>query len=138
MLRHALPALASLALGLALTACGEPPQPKMPPAMVGVTVIKETPVTLTTELPGRTSPFAVSEIRPQVSGIILKRLFVEGSTVTKGQALYQIDPAPYRALYENALANLGTTRAKAERYRRLLTENAIAPQQADDAQAAYL
>jgi membrane fusion protein (multidrug efflux system) len=135
MLRHALPALA---IGLVLTACGQPPQQKMPPAMVGVSVIKEAPVTLTTELPGRTSPFAVSEIRPQISGIVLKRLFVEGSAVTKGQPLYQIDPAPYRALYENALANLATTRAKAERYRRLVTENAIAPQQADDAQAAYL
>jgi membrane fusion protein, multidrug efflux system len=130
--------LLALAAGLALTACGRPEQPKMPPPMVGVTVIKESPVTLITELPGRTSPFAVSEIRPQVSGIILKRLFVEGSTVRRGQPLYQIDPAPYRAVYENALANLTTTRAKAERYQRLVTENAIAPQQADDAKAAYL
>jgi RND family efflux transporter MFP subunit len=139
MLRHALPALATcLALGLALTACGQPPQQKMPPPQVGVAVIKEAPVTLTTELPGRTSPFAVSEIRPQVSGIILKRLFVEGSTVQKGQPLYQIDPAPYRALYDNALANLATTKAKAERYQRLVADNAISAQQADDAQAAYL
>jgi membrane fusion protein (multidrug efflux system) len=135
MLRHALPALA---IGFALTACREPPQQKMPPAMVGVSVIKESPVTLISELPGRTSPFAVSEIRPQVSGIILKRLFVEGSTVRKGQPLYQIDPAPYRAAYDNALANLSATKVKAERYQRLLAENAIAPQQADDARAAYL
>jgi membrane fusion protein (multidrug efflux system) len=138
MLRHASALASSLALGLVLTACGQPPQQKMPPTMVGVAVIREEPVTLTTELPGRTSPFAVSEIRPQVSGIILKRLFIEGSTVEKGQPLYQIDPAPYRAVYDNALANLATTKAKAERYQRLVAENAIAPQQADDAQAAYL
>lgn len=106
--------------------------------MVGVTVIKESPVTLTTELPGRTSPFAVSEIRPQVSGIILKRLFVEGSTVRRGQPLYQIDPAPYRAALDNAEATLASTKAKFERYQRLLTENAIAPQDVDDARAAYL
>ncbi len=121
-----------------MTACGQPPQQKMPPAMVGVVVIRETPVTLTTDLPGRTSPFAVSEIRPQVSGIILKRLFVEGSTVKKGDPLYQIDPAPYRAALDNALATLASTKAKAERYQRLLSENAIAPQDADDARAAYL
>jgi membrane fusion protein, multidrug efflux system len=137
MLRHALPAF-GLALSFALTACGQPAQPKMPPAMVGVTVIKESPVTLTTELPGRTSPFAVSEIRPQVSGIILKRLFVEGSTVKKGDPLYQIDPAPYQAALDNALATLASTKVKAERYQRLATENAIAPQDVDDARAAYL
>jgi membrane fusion protein (multidrug efflux system) len=137
MLRHALPAFC-LALSFALTGCGQPPQPKMPPAMVGVTVIKESPVTLTTELPGRTSPFAVSEIRPQVSGIVLKRLFVEGSTVKKGDPLYQIDPAPYRAALDNALATLASTKVKAERYERLQAENAIAPQDVDDARAAYL
>jgi membrane fusion protein (multidrug efflux system) len=137
MLRHALPAF-GLALSFALTGCGQPAQPKMPPAMVGVTVIKESPVTLTTELPGRTSPFAVSEIRPQVSGIILKRLFVEGSTVKKGDPLYQIDPAPYQAALDNALATLASTKVKAERYQRLQAENAIAPQDVDDARAAYL
>lgn len=110
----------------------------MPPAQVGVALVKEEPITLTTELPGRTNPFAVSEIRPQISGIVLKRLFVEGSTVKAGQPLYQIDPAPYRAVYDNALANLATTKAKAERYQHLVVDNAIAPQQADDAQAAYL
>jgi membrane fusion protein (multidrug efflux system) len=137
MLRHALPAF-GLALSFALAGCGQPAQPKMPPAMVGVTVIKESPVTLTTELPGRTSPFAVSEIRPQVSGIILKRLFVEGSTVKKGDPLYQIDPAPYQAALDNALATLASTKVKAERYQRLQAENAIAPQDVDDARAAYL
>lgn len=110
----------------------------MPPASVGYITVKEQPVALTVELPGRTNPFVVSEIRPQVSGIILKRLFVEGSTVKQGQPLYQIDPAPYRAAYDNAVAMLASTKAKAERYARLLTEHAIAPQDADDARAAYL
>ncbi|HSS14346.1 MAG TPA: efflux RND transporter periplasmic adaptor subunit, partial [Rhizomicrobium sp.] len=105
---------------------------------VGYVVVKEQPVPLMVELPGRTNPFAVSEIRPQVSGIIQKRLFVEGSTVKQGQPLYQIDPAPYRAVYDSATATLASTKVKAERYARLLSENAIAPQDADDARASYL
>jgi RND family efflux transporter MFP subunit len=135
MSRFVVPALA---LGLVLAACGRPQQQQMPPASVGTITIKEQPVALTVELPGRTNPFAVSEIRPQVSGIVQKRLFVEGSTVKQGQPLYQIDPAPYRAVYDNAVATLASTKAKAERYARLLTEHAIAPQDADDARAAYL
>jgi membrane fusion protein (multidrug efflux system) len=127
-----------LAVGLVLAACGRPPQQQMPPAAVGFITVAERPVALTVELPGRTNPYAVSEIRPQVSGIIQKRLFTEGSTVKQGQALYQIDPAPYRATYDNALATLASTKAKAERFARLLTEHAIAPQDADDARAAYL
>jgi membrane fusion protein (multidrug efflux system) len=127
-----------LAIGLALAACGRPQQQQMPPAAVGVITVTEQPVPLTVELPGRTNPFAVSEIRPQVSGIIQKRLFTEGSTVKRGQPLYQIDPAPYRAVYDNALATLASTKAKTERYARLLSEHAIAPQDADDARAAYL
>jgi membrane fusion protein (multidrug efflux system) len=135
MSRRLLPALV---IALALTACGRPPQQQMPPQAVGYITIAQQPVALTVELPGRTSPFAVSEIRPQISGIVLKRLFVEGSTVKAGQVLYQIDPAPYRAVYDNALAALASTKAKAERYARLMQESAIAPQNADDARAAYL
>jgi membrane fusion protein (multidrug efflux system) len=128
----------ALALSLGLAACGRPQQQQMPPASVGTITIAEQPVQLIAELPGRTNPFAVSEIRPQVSGIIQKRLFVEGSTVKQGQPLYQINPDPYRAVYDNAVATLASTKAKAERYGRLLTEHAIAPQDADDARAAYL
>jgi len=135
MLRRALPALA---IGLALSGCGQPQQHQMPPPAVGYMTIAEQPVALTVELPGRTSPFAVSEIRPQINGIVLKRLFVEGSTVKKGQPLYQIDPAPYQATLNSALATLASTKVKSERYQRLLAENAIAPQDADDARAAYL
>ncbi len=123
----------------ALAACGQQQQqPKFPPPAVGFVVIKEQPVELTAELPGRTDPFAVSDVRPQVSGIILRRLFTEGSMVKKGQALYQIDPAPYQAALESAEANLASTKVKADRYAKLLTANAIAPQDADDARAAYL
>jgi membrane fusion protein, multidrug efflux system len=135
MLRHA---LLAMAVGLALTGCGRPPQHQMPPPSVGFITITEQPVALTVELPGRTSPFAVSEIRPQINGLVLKRLFVEGSTVKAGQALYQIDPAPYKATLDNAVATMIDTKAKADRYASLLKQNAIAPQDYDDAQAAYL
>jgi membrane fusion protein (multidrug efflux system) len=127
-----------LGCGLCLLGCGKPPQQKMPPAMVGVMVVKQQPVTLTAELPGRTSPFEVAEIRPQVSGIIQKRLFVEGSTVKAGQALYQIDPAPYQAAYDAAAATLASAKSLADRYAALVAQNAIAPQQYDNARSAYL
>jgi membrane fusion protein (multidrug efflux system) len=121
-----------------VAACGQQQRPKFPPPAVGFIVIKEQTVPLTAELPGRTDPYAVSDVRPQVSGIIQRRLFTEGSVVKKGQPLYQIDPAPYQAALESAEANLATTRVKADRYAALLKVNAIAPQDADDAHAAYL
>ena len=139
MSRRFLPSLTiGMATLLVLAGCGRPPQQQMPPPAVGFVTIAEQPIALTVELPGRTHPFAVSEIRPQINGIVLKRLFVEGSTVKAGQPLYQIDPAPYRAVYDSTLATLASTKVKAERYQRLLSENAIAPQDADDARAAYL
>lgn len=109
----------------------------MPPPEVGVVTIHAKATTLTAELPGRTSPYRISEVRPQVNGIITKRLFTEGSEVKAGQPLYQIDPAPYQAAYNNATAALMTNRSKAERYRALLRANAVAPQDYDDALAAY-
>src|SRR5690242_1777117 len=130
-------------LGLALlgcllvAACGQGTPPKPPPPTVGVVTVKTEPVQLTAELPGRTDSFAVSEVRPQVSGILQKRLFVEGSMVKAGQPLYQIDPAPYKAAYDNAAAALVTARAKARRYAALLKLSAVAPQDYDDAVAAY-
>ncbi len=110
---------------------------KMPPQAVGVLTIAEQSVPLVAELPGRTSPFAVSEVRPQVSGIIQRRLFTEGANVKAGQVLYQIDPAPYQAAYDSAAATVNSTRAKAERYAALLKQNAISAQDADDAEAAF-
>jgi membrane fusion protein (multidrug efflux system) len=125
-----------VAIAAVLTACGQPQQPQMTP-MAGFVVVKEEPVQLIAELPGRTNPTAVSEIRPQVNGIIKARLFVEGSIVKVGQPLYQIDPAPYQAAYDSAAATLSSAKVKATRYAELLKANAIASQDNDDAQAAY-
>jgi len=116
-------------------------QPRIPEVAI-VTVGTER-VVLTTELPGRTSAFRIAEIRPQVNGIVQRRLFEEGATVTSGQALYQIDPAPFQAALENAMASLGkaeanlpAVRSKAERYRDALADNAVSRQDSDDAAAA--
>jgi membrane fusion protein (multidrug efflux system) len=126
-----------MSLGLA-TGCGRNNvAPQMPPPQVGVVVIHPRAAALTAELPGRTAPYRISEVRPQVSGIVLKRLFTEGSEVKSGQPLYQIDPAPYQASYNNATAALMTSKAKAERYGMLLKQSAIAPQDYDDVLAAY-
>jgi len=132
-----LPAAAILLGGIALLGCGQGEQPKRPPPTAGVVVVKPQAVELTADLPGRTDSYAVSDVRPQVGGILLKRLFVEGSLVKAGQALYQIDPAPYQAAYDNAKAALVTAQAKAQRYAALLKLNAVAPQDYDDAEAAY-
>lgn len=101
-------------------------------------------VALTRELPGRVSAFRVSEVRPQVGGIIKERLFEEGMDVEAGQVLYLIDPALYQAAYNNARANLNralaseeAARLLAERYGNLARANAISKQDRDDALAAY-
>jgi membrane fusion protein (multidrug efflux system) len=122
---------------LVVAACGQGAPPKPPPPTVGVVIVRPESVQLTAELPGRTDSFAVSDVRPQVGGILLKRLFTEGAAVTAGQPLYQIDPAPYQAAYDNAAAALVTAKAKAARYAALVKLNAIAPQEYDDALAAY-
>jgi RND family efflux transporter MFP subunit len=135
-MRRILP-LVLLATGL--VACNKQPAMQAPPPpMVSTITVQEQAVPLAAELPGRTDPFASSDVRPQVNGIILKRLFTEGSTVKAGQALYQIDPAPYQAALESAQASLATLKTKSDRYAALLKANAIAPQDADDAKAAYL
>lgn len=112
------------------------------PEVSTVTVATE-PVELVTELPGRVSAFRIAEVRPQVSGLILKRLFVEGSDVKTGQVLYQIDPAPFEAALNNARAALGRSQAqlpaiqlKVERFKELLSEKAVSQQDYDDASAA--
>lgn len=130
--------LCAVLLGsLAVTGCGPSESPKRPPPEVGVVVIHTQPVELKTVLPGRTDPYAVSEVRPQVTGIVKARLFKEGGNVTAGQPLYQIDPALYRAAYDNAHAALASAKATAARYAKLLKLNAIARQDYDNAQAAY-
>ena len=129
----------AVAGAISLSGCGKQAgaPPKMPPQQVGVLTITEQPIPLVAELAGRTSPFAVSDVRPQVSGLIKARLFVEGSSVKAGQVLYQIDPAPYQAAYDSAAATVNSTRAKADRYANLLKQNAVSGQDYDDAEAAY-
>ena len=92
---------------------GESDQPAATPEVSIIEAQIQT-VTLTSQYPGRTSAFLVAEVRPQVSGIILKRHFTEGSEVKAGQALYEIDPAPLKAEVDNAEANLIAMRKKAD------------------------
>lgn len=112
---------------------------------VATMVVEQQQVQLSTELSGRTSPHLVAEIRPQVNGIIQKRLFKEGSEVKAGELLYQIDPAPFQAAYESAKAslakaqaNLPSIQSRASRYRELLADKAVSRQDFDDATAAVL
>lgn len=137
-------AIAGVFCGVSMTACNRqaeaPPAPA--PEVATVTVARQQ-VLLTTELPGRTSPYRIAEIRPQVNGLIQKRLFTEGSDVKAGQELYQIDPAPFQAALDNAKAALGRSEAslpavqlRAERYKEALADKAVAQQDLDDANAA--
>jgi len=140
-------AVVVLAAGLLASGCGkgEAPASQKPagPPEVGVIVVKPQSVTLTTELPGRTSAHLVAEVRPQVGGIIQKRLFTEGSDVKAGQVLYQIEPATYRAAFASAKAaqaraeaNLLPARLKEQRFRDLVKIKAVSQQDYDDANAA--
>lgn len=110
---------------------------------VTVITVQAERVTRETELPGRTTPFLIAEVRPQVTGIVLERAFEEGSTVRAEQLLYRIDPAPYRAAYDSARAalaraeaNLYAARLTADRYAELVKTDAISRQANDDAVAA--
>lgn len=114
------------------------------PTDVGVITLKSESVTLYSELSGRVTGTMVSDVRPQVGGIIKKRLFTEGDEVQAGQVLYQIDPATYQASYDeavaqmnNAIAVVKSSKLKAERYAALLQEKGVTRQDADDAQATY-
>jgi membrane fusion protein (multidrug efflux system) len=134
--------LAIVAALWSLQGCAKPKPPPAGPPAVSVITIQSQSVTLESDLPGRTSPFEVSEVRPQVNGIIQARLFEEGANVRAGQLLYQIDPAPYRALFDQAVAQLAnarsalvTARLKAERYADMVKINAVSHQDADDALA---
>ncbi|HXK45864.1 MAG TPA: efflux RND transporter periplasmic adaptor subunit [Deltaproteobacteria bacterium] len=130
---------------LLFDACsGQKPQQAPPPPEVGTITVREQEAVLTTELPGRTSAYRVAEVRPQVSGIVQKRLFEEGSDVRAGAVLYQIDPAPFQAAFESAgasltraEANIPAIRSRAERYRALLAERAVSQQDFDDVDSAF-
>ena len=140
-------AIFSIIAGIVITGCGNSPktaQPgPLPPPEVGIVTIEPQRIVLTTELPGRTSAFLTAEVRPQVNGIILQRLFTEGTDVKAGQPLYQIDPAPYQAAHANAKATLSraeatltTVRLRENRYQELVKINAVSKQEYDDAHAA--
>ncbi|HWS03025.1 MAG TPA: efflux RND transporter periplasmic adaptor subunit, partial [Gammaproteobacteria bacterium] len=148
LLRSAL--VSALAGVVLLTACsGEPPPApdsaaQAAPSVTVLTVQAER-VAHETELPGRTTPFLIAEVRPQVTGIVLQRNFDEGSEVQADQLLYQIDPAPYKANYDSATAGLAraeadlyAVRLKAERFAELVKTKAISTQANDDAVAALM
>ena len=129
---------------LALTGCDDKPAQQGAQQMpeVGIVTLKSAPLQITTELPGRTSAYRVAEVRPQVSGIILKRNFTEGSDIQAGVSLYQIDTATYQATYESAKGDLAKAQAAAnmdqltvKRYQKLLGTKYISQQDYDTAVA---
>jgi membrane fusion protein (multidrug efflux system) len=136
-----IPRQLALVSALALIGCGRRStsiSASPPPLKVSVVTLSVQSVPVTTELPGRVAALRVAEVRPQVNGIILKRLFVEGSEVEAGQQLYQIDPAPYEANYHSAVAAAASARSLAERYKPLATANAVSKQDYDNAVATDL
>ena len=139
-------ALGVLVVSALLTGCGKKTAaapPSAGPPEVGVVTVQPQQVAITTELPGRTSASLVAEVRPQVSGIIQKRVFTEGSDVKAGQLLYQIDPATYQAAFASAKAaearaeaNLLPARLKEERYKDLVKIKAVSQQDYENAYAS--
>lgn len=142
-------------VALLLAACGGkeggPPAgagggpPAMPPAPVGVVTVQPRAVVLSTELPGRIEPLRIAQVRARVNGVVLKRLFVEGSDVKMGQPLFQIDPAPYQAALDQASAVLAKAQANramatelATRYKPLAEAKAISQQDYVNAESSRL
>ncbi|MGA6924964.1 MAG: efflux RND transporter periplasmic adaptor subunit [Desulfosarcina sp.] len=131
---------------LAAVGCERQPQQAPPPPsapQVRAVTVQPQAITLTTELPGRISAYRVAEIRPQVSGLIQRRLFTEGADVIAGDVLYRIDPASFEAALNNAdaalrksQANLPALQSRVARYEELLAEKAVSQQDYDDAAAA--
>ncbi|MDR2450828.1 MAG: efflux RND transporter periplasmic adaptor subunit, partial [Candidatus Accumulibacter sp.] len=138
--------VAVLVFALLLTACergGQAPARAAAVPSVSVVTVETRSLTLSTRLPGRTAPLRIAEIRPQVNGLILRRLFTEGSDVKAGQVLYEIDPAPFQAALNSALAGQAraeasrySIKARAERVKALLADRAVSQQDHDDADAA--
>lgn len=136
----------SLVIGMLITlaGCDGKPAGQAPPPGVRYTVIAGERLSLITEQPGRVSSFMVSEVRPQVTGILQTRFFEEGADVEGGQVLYQIDPALFEADCNSAEANLAKARANevsarllAERYGKIVKSNAVSRQEYDDAVAVH-
>jgi len=141
------PALATAITAAALlSACGKDPKPA-PPAVpeVAILTMATTNVALNIALPGRTAPFLLAEVRARVDGIVQERRFTEGADVRKGEPLYLIDPAPYRAAVKSAEAELQRAQAtlasnvsQLNRNRVLVKENAVSKQEFETAEAAQL
>lgn len=137
--------LLAVAGALALSACGGEPAPQaMPTPEVAVVTLKDQPVRLTRELAGRTTPFLVAEVRPQVTGIVKRRLFEEGSLVKAGAPLYEIDASAYRASRDSARAGLAraqatltSARLAANRSKELAAAKLISAQDNERAAAAF-
>lgn len=128
-----------IALGVTLGGCDETSEPAQKGAQqVGIVTLKAQPFEQKVELPGRTAAMRSAEVRPQVDGIIQKRLFEEGRDVKAGQVLYQIDPATYQAALKSAQATLVSSQAKAKRYQLLVESQAVSRQDYEEARAASL
>jgi membrane fusion protein (multidrug efflux system) len=132
-----------LAAALLLGACAKDAGGPPPPPEVNVITLQPRSISITDQLPGRTTAFRVAEVRPQVTGIVQRRLFVEGGEVKAGEQLYQIDASSYRAALSSAAAALKRAEAQAvsaklleERYAPLIAANAVSKQENDDAIAA--
>jgi len=130
----------AVALASLLSGCNQKQEAASapPPPQVGVVTVKTQAYTQTTDLPGRTTAFRIAEVRPQVNGIILKRLFTEGGDVKAGDQLYQIDPAIYEATANSAKATLQSAKSLSDRYKQLVNEQAVSRQEYDTAQASSL
>lgn len=128
---------------LVLAGCGKEPPAAPPPPAVGVVSLKLSSAPLINELPGRVAAVETAEVRPQINGVIRRRLFAEGSYVGAGQLLYEIEDAPYRAALgqaqgalARAQASIRATGLQAQRYRELVGINAVSRQEADNAEAS--
>ena len=138
------PTLAAALLALLLGACARSgPPPASPPPQVGIVVVHAQPVPLTRNLVGRLSATRSADVRARVAGVLLKRLYTEGSDVKAGQPLFQIDPAPLRAALDGALASLAQAEANAtnahitaQRSRQLLPSGLVSRSDLDNAEAA--
>lgn len=135
--------LLACASTLVLGGCGQQEQPAPPPPAVGVVNVTVEAAPLMTELPGRIAAVETAEVRPQISGVIRRRLFAEGGLVRAGQLLYEIEDAPYRAALgqaqgalSRAQASIRATGLQAQRYKELVGINAVSRQEADNAAAS--
>ena len=147
--RRFVPAAALVTMLLSLAGCGEKnaaaqsPGPGMPPPEVAVVTVAPERIVMTTELPGRIEATRTAQVRARVPGIVLKRVFTEGSEVKAGDVLFRIDPASFQATFNStqaavakAEANLAQANLKAQRYKPLVETNAISKQEYDDALTA--